>query len=170
MVAIKIDRHDAAIIRELQRDGRATIQEISERIGLSPSPVARRLRLLEQSGVVTGYTAIIDEHAIGLGFSVFVSVKLDRQVDDALATFETAIARHPEVVDCWLMTGSRDYLLRVATSGLAEFERFLVGTFTRIPGVASIESSIPLRRVKPNAGERSGMVQAQPSARSRPRP
>jgi len=158
MGTFKIDRHDAAIIRELQRDGRATIQEISERVGLSPSPVARRLRLLERGGVVTGYTATIDEHAIGLGFSVFVSVKLDKQVDDALATFEAAIARHPEVVDCWLMTGSRDYLLRVATSGLAEFERFLVGTFTRIPGVASIESSIPLRRVKPNGGDKAGMV------------
>lgn len=152
---IRIDRQDAAIIRELQRDGRATIQEISERIGLSPSPVARRLRLLERAGVVTGYTAIIDERALGIGFSVFVSVKLDKQVDDALATFEAEIARHPEVVDCWLMTGNRDYLLRIATSGLAEFERFLVGTFTRIPGVASIESSIPLRRVKSSATGRA---------------
>jgi len=148
METAKIDQHDAAILRELQRDGRASIQQISERIGLSPSPVARRLRLMEQAGIVTGYTALINEHALGFGFSVFVSVKLEKQVDDALARFETEIARHPEVVDCWLMTGNRDYLLRVATSGLPDFERFLVGTFTKIPGVASIESSIPLRRVK----------------------
>jgi Lrp/AsnC family leucine-responsive transcriptional regulator len=148
MRTAKIDRFDAAILRELQSDGRASIQDIAERIGLSPSPVARRLRILESAGVVTGYAALIDEAALGFGFSVFVSVKLDKQVDDALATFEAEIARHPEVVDCWLMTGNRDYLLRVVTSGLAEFERFLVGSFTKIPGVASIESSIPLRRVK----------------------
>jgi Lrp/AsnC family leucine-responsive transcriptional regulator len=148
MRTAKIDGFDAAILRELQSDGRASIQDIAERIGLSPSPVARRLRILESAGVVTGYAALIDEAALGFGFSVFVSVKLDKQVDDALATFEAEIARHPEVVDCWLMTGNRDYLLRVVTSGLAEFERFLVGSFTKIPGVASIESSIPLRRVK----------------------
>ncbi len=97
---------------------------------------------------MTGYTALFDENALGFGFSVFLSVKLDRQVDDALARFEQAISIHPEIVDCWLMTGNRDYLLRIATSGLVEFERFLVGTFTKLPGVASIESSIPLRRVK----------------------
>ena len=98
--------------------------------------------------MITGYAALIDEVALGYGFSVFVSVKLDKQVDEALAKFEAAISGFPEVVDCWLMTGNRDYLLRIATSGLADFERFLVGRFTKIPGVASIESSIPLRRVK----------------------
>jgi Lrp/AsnC family leucine-responsive transcriptional regulator len=80
--------------------------------------------------------------------SVFVSVQLDKQVDNALATFEKAIQSMPEVVDCWLMTGNRDYLLKIVTSGLSGFERFLVGRLTKIDGVASIESSIPLRRVK----------------------
>jgi Lrp/AsnC family leucine-responsive transcriptional regulator len=144
----KIDQFDAAILRILQADGRASINDIAARVGLSPTPVARRLRLLEEAGVITGYSALLDEASLGYGISVFVSVKLDKQVDDALATFEAAIAGYPEVVDCWLMTGNRDYLLRIATQGLAEFERFLVGTFTKIPGVASIESSIPLRRVK----------------------
>lgn len=148
MKNIKIDAFDAAILRNLQKDGRATINDLAEKVGLSPSPVARRVRLLEEAGVVTGYAALIDEATLGYGFSVFVSVKLDKQVDDALVTFEAAIARFPEVVDCWLMTGNRDYLLRIATKGLADFERFLVGRFTKIPGVASIESSIPLRRVK----------------------
>ena len=86
--------------------------------------------------------------AVGLGFSIFVSVRLDKQIDEALAEFEDAIAEMPEVADCWLMTGDRDYLLRIVTAGLREFERFLVGRLTRVRGVASIESSIPLRRVK----------------------
>ena len=121
---------------------------MSERVELSPSPVARRLHNLEEAGFITGYAALLDEVKLGFGVSVFVSVQLDKQVDGALATFEAAVNKFPEVVDCWLMTGNRDYMLRIATSGLEEFERFLVGTFTKIPGVASIESSIPLRRVK----------------------
>jgi Lrp/AsnC family leucine-responsive transcriptional regulator len=142
------DDFDTAILRELQKDGRATITDLSDRVGLSPSPVARRLHNLEQAGVITGYAALLDEVKLGFGVSVFVSVQLDKQVDGALATFEAAIKDFPEVVDCWLMTGNRDYLLRIATSGLTEYERFLVGTLTKVPGVSSIESSIPLRRVK----------------------
>lgn len=148
MKDIKIDPVDKSILRVLQRNGRATINEVSDVVGLSPSPVARRVRLLEEAGIITGYAAQIDEAALGYGFSVFVSVKLDKQIDETLVKFEAAIRVLPEVVDCWLMTGNRDYLLRIATNGLAEFERFLVGKFTKLPGVASIESSIPLRRVK----------------------
>jgi Lrp/AsnC family leucine-responsive transcriptional regulator len=148
MKDIKIDPVDMSILQVLQKNGRATINEVSDMVGLSPSPVARRVRLLEEAGIITGYAAQIDEVALGYGFSVFVSVKLDKQIDEALVKFETAIRVFPEVVDCWLMTGNRDYLLRIATNGLAEFERFLVGKFTKLPGVASIESSIPLRRVK----------------------
>jgi Lrp/AsnC family leucine-responsive transcriptional regulator len=148
MTSANLDRFDTDILRVLQKDGRLTINDLAVRVGLSPSPVARRLRHLEQAGFITGYAALIDEAALGFGVSVFVSVQLDKQVDEALATFEAAIASFPEVVDCWLMTGNRDYLLRVATTGLPEFERFLVGRLTKVRGVASIESSIPLRRVK----------------------
>jgi Lrp/AsnC family leucine-responsive transcriptional regulator len=148
MEVTNCDNYDAAILRELQKDGRATIIELSERVGLSPSPIARRLHKLEKAGFINGYAALLDEEKLGFGVSVFVSVQLDKQVDTALATFEAAIKDFPEVVDCWLMTGNRDYMLRVATSGLAEFEQFLVGTLTKIQGVSSIESSIPLRRVK----------------------
>ncbi|MFN3614207.1 MAG: Lrp/AsnC family transcriptional regulator [Rubrimonas sp.] len=143
-----LDGFDRAILRTLQAEGRLTIQELSERVGLSPSPVARRLRRLEASGVIAGYAALIDEARLGYGVSVFVSVRLDRQVDEALARFEAAVQGFPEVVDCWLMTGARDYLLRVATEDLADFERFLTARLTRAPGVAAIESSIPLRRIK----------------------
>lgn len=143
-----LDEFDLRILRALLQDGRQSVQAMSESVGLSPSPIARRLRQLEESGTITGYAALVDEVKLGFGVSVFVSVKLDRQVDDALAQFERAIALFPEVVDCWLMTGNRDYLLRVVTRDMAEFEKFLVGELTKLPPVAEIESSIPLRRVK----------------------
>ncbi|MEL6997418.1 MAG: Lrp/AsnC family transcriptional regulator [Pseudomonadota bacterium] len=145
---LSLDQTDRRILRALQKDGRLTIQELSELVGLSPSPVSRRVRLLEERGILTGYAALIDEVKLGFGVSVFVSVQLDKQVDQALATFEQAMTNFPEVVDCWLMTGNRDYLLRVATADLAEFETFLTRHLTLVPGVAKIESSIPLRRVK----------------------
>lgn len=148
MIPTKIDQFDRKILRELQANGRLTIQELSERVGLSASPVSRRVRILEQEGFIRGYSALIDEARLGYPVSVFVSVQLEKQVDKALETFEAAMAEFPEVVDCWLMTGNRDYLLRVATSGLDEFEAFLTGRLTKVKGVASIQSSIPLRRVK----------------------
>ncbi|MEM9063119.1 MAG: Lrp/AsnC family transcriptional regulator [Pseudomonadota bacterium] len=148
----KLDETDRRILRALQADGRLTIQDLSDQVGLSPSPVSRRVRLLEERGILTGYAALIDEAKLGFGVSVFVSVQLDKQIDQALAKFEAAIAGFPEVVDCWLMTGNRDYLLRVATADLAEFEAFLTGRLTRVAGVSNIESSIPLRRVKAGTG------------------
>jgi Lrp/AsnC family leucine-responsive transcriptional regulator len=143
-----MDAFDIQILRELRIDGRISLQELSERVGLSPTPVSRRLRHLEERGIITGYSALIDEVAFGYEVSVFVSVQLDKQIDITLDQFEDAIQAFPEVVDCWLMTGNRDYLLRVATTGLAAFETFLTGKLTKVPGVANIESSIPLRRVK----------------------
>ncbi len=148
---IDLDRIDRAIIHELQTDARLTNQALSERVGLSPSPCSRRLRRLEAAGVIAGYTVLVDEPQIGYPVSVFVSVKLEKQVDDALKTFEAAIQSCPEVVDCWLMTGNRDYLLRIVATGLAHYESFLTSTLTRIPGVSSIESSLSLRRVKSTA-------------------
>ncbi len=124
------------------------MQHLSEQIGLSPTPTARRVQRLESVGAITGYGARIDEAALGFDVSVFVSVQLDKQVDDALAAFESAILQFPEVVDCWLMTGNRDYLMRVVATNLSDFEAFLVGKLAKVEGVASIESSIPLRRVK----------------------
>ncbi|MEL6582670.1 MAG: Lrp/AsnC family transcriptional regulator [Pseudomonadota bacterium] len=143
-----LDDSDRRILRSLVRNGRISIHDLSADVGLSPSPVSRRVRLLQEAGVIEGYTAQLDEGALGYGFSVFVSVKLEQQVDEAMARFEAAIQNRPEVVDCWLMTGNRDYLMRIAARDLQDFERFLVGHLTKIPGVSSIESSIPLRRVK----------------------
>ncbi|MGB0499110.1 MAG: Lrp/AsnC family transcriptional regulator, partial [Rubricella sp.] len=117
-------------------------------VGLSPTPVSRRLARLEGAGIIEGYSARIDEGRAGFPISAFLSIQLERQVDDALEAFEAAVQSFPEVVDCWLMTGNRDYLLRVATGSLQDFEAFLTGRLTKVPGVAKIESSIPLRRVK----------------------
>ena len=143
-----VDEIDRKILRELRSDARLTQLELADRVGLSPTACTRRVRLLEQSGVISGYRARFDEATLGFGFSVFISVKLDHQVKDRLASFEAAVTRFPEVVDCWLMTGSRDYLLRIAVKDLVEFESFLIQHLTNVPGVASIESSIPIRRVK----------------------
>ncbi|MCY0146398.1 Lrp/AsnC family transcriptional regulator [Hoeflea sp. G2-23] len=139
---------DIAILRQLAANGRISLNDLGDAVGLSPTPTARRVKQLEAAGVITGYYASLDETALGFPVSVFVSVRLDKQIDEALALFEEAVARLPEVVDCWLMTGNRDYLMRVATRDLADFERFLTHRLTKIRGVASIESSIPLRRVK----------------------
>ena len=148
MDSTTIDPFDVQILRALAEDGRMTVQNLSDRVGLSPSPVARRLNRLEKDGYIKGYAALIDEARLGFGISVFVSVKLDRQIDDALANFEKAVRLMPEVVDCWLMTGNRDYLLRIATRDMGEFERFLTSKLTKLSFVADLESSIPLRRVK----------------------
>ncbi len=150
-----MDEIDRRILRELQADGRISIQDLSARVGLSPSPCTRRVKQLEKLGIVRGYTALIDEAKLGFGVSVFVSVKLEKQIDDALQNFERKIKSYPEVVDCWLMTGTRDYLIRIATADLTEFEEFLTSRLTRIDGVASIESSIPLRRIKSGNARRA---------------
>lgn len=143
-----MDDIDARILRHLAKNGRANMNELGEAVGLSATPTARRLRRLETEGLITGYHAQLDERALGFSLSVFVSVQLDKQVDEALVAFEQAVARFEEVVDCWLMTGDRDYLLRVVTRDLADFERFLTGRLTKVPGVSSLQSSIPIRRVK----------------------
>ena len=143
-----LDSFDKKIIQCLADDGRITVNEISEKINLSQTPVTRRLRKLEATGVIKGYSALIDEKKLGFKFSVFVQVRLEKQIDNELDQFEKKVKILPEVVDCWLMTGKHDYLLRVVTRDIEDFERFLVGQLTKIGGIASIESSIPLRCVK----------------------
>ncbi|MEM9880974.1 MAG: Lrp/AsnC family transcriptional regulator, partial [Pseudomonadota bacterium] len=136
-----MDEIDTKILREINHDGRISIQQLSAAVGLSPSPCSRRLKALEDAGYIRGYKALLSEPKLGFSVSVFVSVQLDRQIDDALERFETEVRACPDVVDCWLMTGNRDYLLRVVSRDLSDFEQFLTHTLTRIAGVASIESS-----------------------------
>lgn len=148
----RLDEIDRRIVGILQNDAHATTETISERVGLSPSPCARRIRNLEAAGVIKRYVAIIDQEKVGLPISVFASVKLERQREDELDRFEKAVMRWPEIVECYLMTGQRDYLLRIVVEDLKAYETFLKRTLTRLEGVASIESSFALGQVKYSHG------------------
>jgi Lrp/AsnC family transcriptional regulator, leucine-responsive regulatory protein len=148
MAKIELDAIDRRILGELQADGRMTVQQLAERVGLSASPCARRVRLLEQAGVIKGYAALIDQAQIGLPISAFASIKLARQHEEDLDSFASAVARWPEVVDCYLMTGQRDYLMRIVVRDLEAYERFLKEKLTRLSNVASIETSFALGQVK----------------------
>ncbi len=143
-----LDTTDKKILALLQKDGRVSLADLSEQVGLSPSPCLRRIRLLEKAGVISRYVAVLDQRQVGLPVSVFVSVKLDRQREEALEKFSKAIARWPEVLECYLMTGPRDYLLRVVVADVAAYEAFLKQKLTRLDAVASIESSFALGQVK----------------------
>lgn len=148
MTKIKLDEIDRKIIGELQRNCRLTSQELADRVGLSASPCARRVRILEENGAIKGYVAVIDQAKVGLPVNVFASVKLERQREEELDTFSHAIAQWPEVADCYLMTGQRDYLLRIVVRDLEAYERFLKEKLTRLTCIASIESSFALGEVK----------------------
>lgn len=143
-----IDAIDRKIIGALQEDGKMTVQEVSERVGLSQSPCARRIRILEEAGIIKGYAAIVDQKKVGLPISAFASIKLERQTEDNLERFAQAVARWPEVADCYLMTGQRDYLLRIVVRDLEAYEDFLKDKLTRLEGVASIETSFALGQIK----------------------
>ena len=143
-----LDAIDRKILALLQLDGRMSIADLAGKVGLSPSPCLRRVRLLEEAGIIARYVAVLDQQRAGLPVSVFVSVKLESQKVDALDRFAKAIARWPEVLECYLMTGPRDYLLRVVVADLAAYERFLKQRLTRLAGIASIESSFALEQVK----------------------
>lgn len=145
---MKLDAIDRSLLATLQENGRIPVTDLAEQVGLTTSPCLRRLKILEQAGIIRGYGAQIDQEKVGLPVSVFISIKLERQREEALKRFEGAIRKCPEVVECYLMTGSRDYLLRVVAKDLADYERFLKDTLTRIDGVASIESSFALDQVK----------------------
>lgn len=144
----KLDSTDRRILAALQKDGRMSLADLSTHAGLSPSPCLRRIRIMEKAGVISRYVAVLDQNVVGLPVSVFVSVRLERQREDALDKFSKAIARWPEVLECYLMTGSRDYLLRVVAADLAAYERFLKDKLTRLDCISSIESSFALKQVK----------------------
>lgn len=142
-----LDNFDRAILALLQKDGRATNQEVADAIGLSPSPCLRRIRRLEADGLIKGYVALLDPEALGLSVTAFVRVRLDRQQDRVLEAFETAVTAFPEVMECYLMTGEADYQLRVLVPSLGAFEDFLRQKLTRIPGVGQVTTSFALRPV-----------------------
>jgi Lrp/AsnC family leucine-responsive transcriptional regulator len=143
-----LDAIDRRILAALQADGRISLTDLAAKVGLSPSPCLRRIRILERAGIISRYVAVLDQDKVGLPVSVFVSIKLESQRQQALDRFTKVIARWPEVLECYLMTGPRDYLLRVVVADLAAYDRFLKQKLTTVDGVASIESSFALEQVK----------------------
>lgn len=125
-----------------------TIQAIADSVGLSASPCLRRIRQMERAGIISGYSATVDQNAVGLPVSVFISIKLERQRAEELDRFGDAIAGWPEVMECYLMTGQFDFLLRVVCADLSAYEHFLRQKLTQVSGVRSIESSFSLGQVK----------------------
>ena len=145
---MKLDRIDQSILAELQREGRLSNRDLAERVHLSESACLRRVRALEEARVIDRYTAVINQVKVGLPGNVFVSITLNRQEQADLAAFEEAVTRVPEVMECYLMTGDADYLLRVVVPDVPALERFIVDVLSRIPGVGNLKSSFALKQVK----------------------
>jgi len=148
MASIKLDEFDIKILDRLQQDARISNRALADQIGLSEAPCLRRVRALELAGVIRRQVALIDPDAVNLGVTVFVQIRLDLQVEGRLEIFEQAILNRPEVLECYLMTGDADYLLRIVVPDVNAYEQFLREALTRVEGVASIKSSLALKQVK----------------------
>ena len=143
-----LDAIDLKILAQLQADSSLTNVELARRVHLSPSPCLMRVKALETGGVIDRYVALADARALGLGLNVFISISLKEQSRESLAEFERRIAEHDEVMECYLMTGDSDYLIRVALADIAALERFILNQLTPIPGIEKIRSSFALKQVR----------------------
>lgn len=143
----ELDRIDRALIRALRRNARITNVALAAEAGLSPSACLRRVQMLEASGVIRGYTALIAGAASERAHVVIVRISLERQTEDVLNAFEAEVRKHPEVRECYLMTGEEDYLLRLETEGAGDYERVHKEILSRLPGVSRINSSFAIRSV-----------------------
>lgn len=152
MKSHEIDRTDRIILSELQKDAQRPVAELAAQAGLSASSCHRRVKLLEEAGVIRSYSANLDRTALGLANEFFVEVSLSAQTEEAFEKFETAVQRVPEILECHLMSGQFDYLLRVAATDAADYERIHRSRISRLPGVQRIQSSLALRTVKGWAG------------------
>jgi DNA-binding Lrp family transcriptional regulator len=142
-----LDSIDHSIISALQDDGRISNVQLADKIGLSPSACLRRVQILEDRGIITGYAAMIDAAALGRSTHIIVAITLDRQSEDYLSAFERAVADCPDVMECYLMAGEADYVLRLQARDAADYERIHKEHLSRLPGVARIQSSFALRQV-----------------------
>jgi DNA-binding Lrp family transcriptional regulator len=146
--AMALDRFDKLILQELQKDGRISNVQLANVVHLSESACLRRVRSLEESGLIDRYVALVSQPKVGLPGSVFVHIGLHREEESELMAFEDAVKNIPEVMECYLMTGEFDYLLRVVVSDMADFERLHRDALTRLPGVARVNSSVTIRTVQ----------------------
>ena len=143
-----LDTVDRRILDELQRDAKITNVDLAKRVHLSPSPCLARVRALEDAGYIVRHVTLLDPRKLQLGVNVFIHVSLEKQVDRALNHFENTIRGFPQVMECYLMTGDADYLLRVVVADVDALQTFIVDQLTRIPGIANIRSSFALKQVK----------------------
>lgn len=143
-----LDRYDRAILKALQKDGRTSNVQLAAAVSLSESACLRRVRALEESGLIDRYVALLSQPKVGLPGNIFVHIGLHREEDSELAAFESAVRSVPEVMECYLMTGEFDYLIRVAVADMADFERLHKDVLTRLPGVARVNSSVAIRTVQ----------------------
>ncbi len=145
---MNLDKIDIRILKELQQDGSLSNVELARRVHLSPSPCLARVKALEAAGVIGRYVALANPKALGLDLNVFINISLKEQSKQALAAFEERIAEHEEVMECYLMTGDSDYLIRVAVADIAALERFILDQLTPIPGIEKIRTSFTLKQVR----------------------
>lgn len=148
MPEMQLDSIDWRILGLLQADARMSNVELARAVGLSPSPCLNRVRALEEAGYISRYVTLLDALRVGLKVSVFIQVTLERQVETALERFESAIRARPEVMECYLMTGDADYLIRVVVADIQLLEEFILKFLTKLPGVGNIKSSFALKQVK----------------------
>ncbi|AGW92770.1 MULTISPECIES: Lrp/AsnC family transcriptional regulator [Cupriavidus] len=146
--AQKLDRTDIAILNQLQQNARITNAELARAVNLSPTPCFNRVKALEKAGLIKQQVTLLNPEPLGLRINVFIQVSLEKQVEDALRRFEEAIDKRPEVMECYLMTGDADYLLRVVVPSMQSLERFILEQLTKIPGVSNIRSSFALKQVR----------------------
>ncbi len=144
----ELDATDIRILNALQAQGRLTNVDLAAHVGLSPSPCLARVKALEHAGVIDSYVALVRPEAVGHGVNVFIQVTLERQVEQALERFEARMMAFDEVMECYLMTGDSDYLVRLVLPDMESLQRFIVKELTTIPGVANIRSSFALKQVK----------------------
>ena len=145
---MKLDRYDQQILELLQQDARLNNQDLAERIGLSPSPCLRRVRALEESGLIVGYRALLDAKKLGLSLMALIHISMDRHTPERFANFEAAVSVLPEVLECLLITGQdADYQIKVAVRDMDHYQSLLLNRITRIAGVTGVHSSFVLRRV-----------------------
>lgn len=145
---VKIDKTDRRILDQLQRNGALTNQELADRVGLSASPCLRRVRALEEAGVIVRTVTILDHKKLGLALTAIILIGMDRHTPERFSEFEETIAGYPEVQECYLITGQdADYMLKVVVPDMDHYHHFLLDRITRIPGVSGVHSSFVLRRV-----------------------
>jgi Lrp/AsnC family leucine-responsive transcriptional regulator len=149
--SLKLDRFDRRILEELQRDGGLTNQELADRIGLSASPCSRRVKALEEAGVVLGRVTLLDRRKLGLTLTALINISMDRHTPERFEAFEKKIREYPEIQECYLITGQEaDYQIKVVVQDMDHYQAFLLNKITRIPGVSGVHSSFVMRRVVDN--------------------